>query len=189
MQMAEGKWPGINPSSLAGVLVSPSRGVLIYQPWLLLAGVAVVPAVGRRVAAARSPAPAAWYCFCLVVCICHVVLIGSWRCWWGGYCWGSRLAAEIVPLAALLCVRPIAAVWLTVIGRRLVLAFAVLAGLLHVPAVFLKQDRWNSCPPVGENPDRLWAWHDAPFLFSESRHRQDLPNHKSPASRERERPE
>jgi hypothetical protein len=189
MQLAGHNWSALNLHGLAGVVVSPSRGVLVYQPWLVLAGLALVPPIRRRMAGSRAPCPAGWAWFCAAVCLAHLAVIGSWSCWWGGYGWGSRLAADVVPLGALLCVQPIAVLWRSVNGRCIVLTFAVLGFLLHVPAVYLKQDLWNSCPPVGERLERLWSWSEAPFLFSESRHRRDLPNYKSPASRERERPE
>jgi hypothetical protein len=76
------------------------------------------------------------------------------------------LAADIVPLAALLCVRPIAVLWNCAGGRCVVLCFALFAACLHVPAVYRKQDLWNSYPPVGERVERLWSWRAAPFLFS-----------------------
>src|SRR5262249_35716621 len=41
-------WPGAVGSSLAGVLLSPSRGLLVYQPWLLLGLALLIPAVWRR---------------------------------------------------------------------------------------------------------------------------------------------
>jgi hypothetical protein len=189
MQLAADNWSARDLSGLAGVVISPSRGVLVYQPWLLLAGLSLVPTIRRRMTESRAPCPAGWAWFCSAVFLAHLALIGAWSCWWGGYGWGSRLAADVVPLGALLCVPPIAVLLRSVTGRCTVLTFAVLAFLLHVPAVYLKQDLWNSFPPIGEQPERLWSWSDAPFFFAESRHQQDLTLNKSPASRERERPE
>jgi hypothetical protein len=153
-------------ASLADVLVSPARGLLIYQPWLLLAGAALVPAIRQQMTGAdRVPAPAGWSLVCVAAVILHLALVGSWRCWWGGYCWGSRLASEVVPLCALLLLRPLAALWSTPGGRRLVLATGLLALLLHVPTLSLHCERWNAALPLYGDPAYLGSWADPPFLY------------------------
>jgi hypothetical protein len=172
-QLADHNWSAFDLSGIAGVVTSPSRGILVYQPWLLLAGLALVPVYRRRIVESRSPDPMGWVWLCVTVCVTHILLIGSWTCWWGGYGWGSRLAADVVPFAALLCVRPIAVLWQSSTGRCIVATIALAAACLHVPAVYLKQDLWNSYPPVADDVARLWSWRDAPFWFSEARHRHD----------------
>jgi hypothetical protein len=151
--------------SLLGVLVSPGRGLLVYQPWLLLGAAALIPTVRRRFPAVeRGPAPAGWQLFCAVVIVAHLALVSSWWCWWGGYCWGSRLAGDVVPLFALLVLRPLAALWSTAAGRRLVLGVGLLAVLMHVPAVYLHSIQWNLALGDPQNPAPLWDWAHPPFL-------------------------
>jgi hypothetical protein len=151
--------------SLLGVLVSPGRGLLVYQPWLLLGAAALVPAVRRRFPDhERGPAPAGWRLFCAAVIAAHLALVSSWWCWWGGYCWGSRLVADVVPLCALLVLRPLAALWSTATGRRLVVAVGLLAVLMHVPAVYLHSIQWNLVLGDPQNPAPLWDWAHPPFL-------------------------
>src|SRR5262249_31099697 len=106
-QLAGGNWSW-KLDSLWGVLASPSRGVLVYQPWLLLA-LAAPLARPWRVAGRAGLAALGW--FCVAVIGLQVALVSGWRCWWGGDCWGSRLVAEAVPVAALLCVGPVAVLW------------------------------------------------------------------------------
>lgn len=75
------------------VLVSPSRGLFVYMPWVVLAGWAVVFAgrVAARGIVAMSLAAAASY----------FVLLSFDLRWVGGSCYGPRLWAELVPLLAL----------------------------------------------------------------------------------------
>jgi hypothetical protein len=164
-QLAASAWTPNPLDGLLGVLVSPSRGLLVYQPWLLLAGALLLPSVRRLLPAGRAPAPAGWALFCAAAVVFHLGLISSWRCWWGGYCWGSRLASEAVPLCALLLLRPLAALWSTPGGRRLVIAVGLLALLLHVPADFLHSDHWNPDILRNDDPAALWSWSHAPFFF------------------------
>jgi hypothetical protein len=156
--------PGGLPEGFAAVLVSPGRGLLVYQPWLWLALLACVPAF-QRPAPGFAYGPAGWTAFCVAAVLLHLLLISAWGCWWGGHCWGSRLASETVPLLGLLCVRPVAALWQDRAGRGLVLASALGGVLLHVPAVYLRADRWNDLY-LDEHPEgMLWSWRDSPFLY------------------------
>jgi hypothetical protein len=165
-QLAAGQWAARPFDSLPAVLVSPGRGLLVYQPWLLLAAAALVPAVRRRrPAGERAPCPAGWSLFCAAAVVLHLGLVGSWGCWWGGYCWGSRLASEVVPLCALLMLRPFAALWSAAAGRRLVAGVGLLALLLHVAAVPLGGDSWHGTVPPGQETARMGSWADPPFLY------------------------
>jgi hypothetical protein len=151
----------------AGVLVSPSHGFLVYQPWLLFAGLVLVPAIRRGIEqAGRAPSPKGWTMFVVCYLVLHLSLISAWRCWWGGYCWGSRLAAEVTPFIALLCVEPIAALWATAVGRRLVWAAIVLGCLLHLPAVYLREIDWSSLADPARYSEKLWSWSDPPFAYA-----------------------
>jgi hypothetical protein len=147
---------------LAGVLFSPSRGLLIYQPWLILPMTLALSSVRGRVASLGRPlGPPGWAFFCGSAIVFQVLLVSAWGCWWGGWCWGSRLVVEIVPLGALLCVRPVAALWGSRRGRTLVVGLALLGVLAQIPAVYFNAGRWNA---TAEVPDDLWSWSRAPFL-------------------------
>jgi hypothetical protein len=89
-QMAGREWQTAWFEPLAGLLVSPARGLLVYQPWVLIA-------VGGVGLAWRK----SWWWLAMLAAIAHILLIASWKCWWGGWCWGSRLLSEAVPLLAL----------------------------------------------------------------------------------------
>src|SRR5204863_8925176 len=106
-QLAGWNWSFANAGSLTAVLLSPGRGLLVYQPWIMLIALNLLPDLrGDRIAPDRAAAPPGWAAYCIGALVLHLALISSWKCWWGGYCWGSRLAAEAVPLMALLCLKP-----------------------------------------------------------------------------------
>jgi hypothetical protein len=159
-------WSFSQLGGLAGVLVSPGRGLLVYQPWLLLGLAAFIPALRRRLPAGGPvPAPRGWMLFVVVFSAAHLVLVGAWACWWGGHCWGSRLASEAVPLAALCCLRPLATLLRVVWGRRLVVAVAVLSFLMHLPLSHFRACYWDGLPPAEQLGQRVWSWSDPPFLY------------------------
>lgn len=154
-------------ASLTGVFLSPARGLFVYQPWLLIALLPLVPAFRKRLATIPGHAkPSGWIVFCLVVATLHAGVVGCWKVWWGGHCWGSRLLAEIVPLLALLTVRPTALLLTSRRGTALVAALACAGVLVNVPWIFGESWRWLHDPVnIDLAPERLWDWSDAPFLY------------------------
>ena len=148
------------------MLVSPDHGLLVYQPWILLGLAACLPGL-RRLTPVGEPGdpPAGWRWFCAAAIVLHLTLIASWNCWWGGDCWGSRLATETVPLFALLCLRPIAGLLRLAWGRRLLLGMLLVAAFPHLTGVYLKA---NYCDcQRGLFSQRLeppGSWQNLPFL-------------------------
>jgi hypothetical protein len=154
-------WPSAN--ALAATLVSPGRGLLLYQPWLL-AGLAGAALVRFRPLPPTRGEPRGWRLFCVAVFLLHLVLIACYRGWWGGHSWGSRYLAEVLPLLALLCLRPLAALtqrraWAALLTPLLLLSFAV-----HAVAVYAGAGCWNGRIDIDRRPDMVWSWSRPPFL-------------------------
>jgi Dolichyl-phosphate-mannose-protein mannosyltransferase len=154
-------WAGSIVQGLAGVLVSPSRGLLVYSPVLLFAGAGAVLAFGSRgVPLLRWLAGAAG---------ATVLMLGGFSVWWGGHSFGPRLLADVLPLLALLLLP----VWPRLRGSRsLRVAFGVLlavsVAVQVVGAFYHPSPRavdWNTSPrDVDEAHDRLWDWTDPQIL-------------------------
>jgi len=80
---------------LAGLLVSPSRGLFVYSPIFLFAVLAVAPAIRRR---REQPIHLA-----LLAGASALLLVTSkWTIWWGGHNFGYRLLIEMVPALTIL---------------------------------------------------------------------------------------
>jgi hypothetical protein len=73
---------------IAGLLVSPGRGLFLYAPVLLLA-LPAIPALFRR---HRAEAALAWS-----MIAAHLLLYGKWYMWHGGYAWGPRFIVPTLP--------------------------------------------------------------------------------------------
>ena len=82
-------------SSLAGVLASPSRGLLVFCPWVLL-----VP-FGLRPAWKADRTLFGWIAASLAATLGIVLLASAHLMWWGGWSLGPRLATEAAPFLAL----------------------------------------------------------------------------------------
>jgi hypothetical protein len=151
---------------LLGITISPSRGLLVYQPWLILGLAVLIPSIRQRIGRLASHGPAGWVWPCLAAIVLQIVLVAGWASWWGGHCWGTRLLADVIPLAALLCVKPIAALWESNSEQRIVVAVGVLGFCLHYAAVHYRADYWNNTvdPGLPETYQQLWSWSRPPFV-------------------------
>lgn len=164
--LASTNWSHSPWTALAGVLFSPARGLLVYQPWLLVFLALCVPACRRMPAApGRGQCPFGWTWFCGAVIVLQLILVTQWNIWWGGYSWGSRLLAELVPLLALGALWPVQYLWSHRSGRAILAVLTVSAILVHAPSVFQKAYTWNERVEVDSHTDQLWSWSRPPFLF------------------------
>lgn len=176
-QLGRSTWTSAIAVPLMGVLLSPARGLFVYQPWLIIALLPALPTVrrrlqnridtssGRKARPAKLTAPSGWAWPVLAAALLQIIMVACWKMWWGGHCWGSRLLADVIPLSALLCVAP-AQILLAGRGSRAVLASLIVLSLaVQLPGVWTRAFDWNAKPTsIDENPARLWSWRDAPFL-------------------------
>lgn len=137
-----------------GLLFSPSRGLLLFSP-IVLIPLLGLPTVWRQ----RSDAGDRWWTAAALV---QYVCYASYSMWWGGHTYGPRyLIDALVPLV------PAAAAGMAwVAARRWRQAAAVVALVWSVAvaatgAFSYPNDRWNTAPAdVDRHHDRLWDWHD-----------------------------
>ncbi len=147
-------------TGLAGVLVSPGRGLLVYTPVVAFALLAALPAAApqRRQHRALLVASTAFVAL-------QIALIAKWHMWWGGYCWGPRLLVELLPFAVVLIALGAGALERS---RLLRASFLVLVGyscaIQIIGAYCYPMGAWDARPvSVDVAPGRLWDWQDNPI--------------------------
>jgi hypothetical protein len=136
---------------LAGGLFSPSRGLIVFAPWLLLAVAIRVPPSVRELASLQRCAY-----FGSSLCLSLVATYGKW---WGGYSLGPRLFADASPILVL-CL-------LGLVSRRrhlgratkgLITATVVGAVVLQALLTFRPIGwQWNALVDPDHNRDLLWS--------------------------------
>ncbi len=147
-------------SGLAGILISPGRGLFFYTPVAMFALAAIAPCA--RAAAGRHrfvvAAAGGFSSF-------HVAGVALWPTWWGGYCWGPRLLTEILAPVMILIAAGLPS--LRGGGWRWAFAGAALYGcLIQALGVYCYPNgRWDLMPEsVDTHPGRLWDWVDNPVI-------------------------
>lgn len=136
-------------SNLAGLAVSPSRGVLIYFPWLL----AIPFAVGRLERASRK----LWIAS-TAGALGLVFLSATYSKWWGGFSLGPRLPADAFPFFAV-SLLPVLRDWRQ-LGkwRSLVLGAILLSAATQIASIYnWRAFVWNSAADPDRHPGVLWS--------------------------------
>lgn len=151
--------------ALAGNMISPSRGWLIYSPCLLL--ICFLP----------KCTPLVKEKFLLAISIFALFLqwlvISYFPHWWGGFCYGPRLMTDVVPWMFLASVMATAAylqrplqgrnAWLMRTSFTLILAFTLFVNAGG--AYGTSSIDWNGRPTsIDEHPERLWDWRHPQFF-------------------------
>ncbi|MBW2254526.1 MAG: hypothetical protein JRI25_08000 [Deltaproteobacteria bacterium] len=164
----DGAWSSV---SLAGVLISPSRGLLVYCPYVLLAVGIAAHGGTRRISALVG----GWL-------LLHVLVVSRFPVWWGGACFGPRLFAEVFPGVAVLCF--VGAEAVLKYPRRLARIGAAVAFLvlgifsIHVHTWKATLDRetrlWNYEIPTEHRIEYLFDWKYPQFAYTEEMHKRRL---------------
>jgi hypothetical protein len=164
---------GVFWTALAGNLVSPSRGLLIYVPVLFFVAYLLIR-YRRHIVYPRL----VWLSLSIIVA--HLILISGFPHWWGGHSFGPRFSTGLVPWFVLLGILGVRAMlkWreersaksLSLRGWRVQLVFG---GVLLLMSMFINTLGatshatwlWNVRPRgVDEHPERLWDWRQPQFL-------------------------
>ena len=147
-------------TGLYGLLLSPSRGLFVYAPYLVFA----IAALGL---AWRRPGHVARRLRGLgVVAVATLLLYATYAEWWGGRVFGARFLDDLAPVlfAALAW-----GIGQGLLSRRSVRGiFWVAAGwslLLFNTAALVYDQAWDNGPPnVNFAPERIFDWSDPQWL-------------------------
>jgi hypothetical protein len=142
---------------LPGILLSPSRGLLIYSPIFVVSGVGMVMAW-------RESGHLLLKYLCLPPFL-SLIVAAKWGSWWGGHSYGPRLLADLAPILCLYLYQPFE----KSVGRRFLrFGLAALCGLsvsAHLLGAF-GDGSWNYTPTnVDLARERLWSWIDSPPVY------------------------
>jgi hypothetical protein len=141
-----------------GLLISPSRGLLIYSPIVLVA----VAGLSRAWRDARGTGDR-WWTFAAIL---QFAGYACYSMWWGGDTYGPRyLVDALVPLVP---AGAAGATWVTVHRWRKIVGIAAFCWSVLVAATgafCYPHGRWNTDPvDVDRYHERLWDWSDPQIL-------------------------
>ncbi|HEY0407504.1 MAG TPA: hypothetical protein VGC89_17350 [Pyrinomonadaceae bacterium] len=158
--------------AMAGNLISPARGLLVYVPVLLF----VCYLLARYWSYVRFQR---LVLLSLAIIVGHLIAVSGFPHWWGGHCFGPRFTTGLLPWLVLPSVLALEA-WLRQRDERRETSQPsrwrdqlIMGGALLVISMFINGRGamshatwlWNSRPiGVDEHPERLWDWRQPQFL-------------------------
>jgi hypothetical protein len=135
---------------LAGVLFSPSRGLFIYTPWVLFScwGIIAVFAASRE----RT-----LYRYLALAVIGETIVYAKYYYWWGGWCFGPRYFADLMPILTILLIPIFKPLMQRSVLKYIFISLVTLSfGVQVVGAYF----RFN----LEIHPNQLWSWRDSQLV-------------------------
>jgi len=140
---AGGVWVGV-----AGLLVSPGKGLFVFSPFLL-----ALPLGFRQ---SWKDRPYRRLTLCLAVAVVGQVFLYARTDWRAGYSWGPRFLTDLLPILFFLLAPIYAALgrW----PRRAFLAAALFSIAVQMVGAFYYQGRSDILMYQGPGPDELRAW-------------------------------
>jgi hypothetical protein len=148
-----GHFSGALGEGVAGMLVSPNRGLFVFTPIMVLA-------CWGAMQLWRVDAPA-WLRWLTIGVILHVLVHAKFKEWWAGYTYGPRYFTDVLPALTLFLVYGLVPLWrhrvVQVVGSCLMLYGVVVQAI----GVYAADDMWNRDPaPLELHPERVWDWSD-----------------------------
>jgi hypothetical protein len=140
-------------TGIAGLVISPNRGLLVYTPIMLFAFWGAV-----QVWRVEAPPWLRWLSIGLAL---HVVVHGSFAEWWAGYTYGPRYFTDALPALTIFLVYGLVPLCRVPAMRAVAGALALYGVAVQAIGVYAADDRWNREPvPLEQRPDRVWDWGD-----------------------------
>ncbi len=154
-------------TGVAGLLVSPSRGLLVYSPFLLAALVALAASwrwwpTDDRVWLMRYGA---------LAFVASLLFFGAYTDWEGGWTFGNRYLTDILPIYLLaLGMAWERGLFARALARRLFAAAVGWSVLLQAAGAGLYYFYWNgfhwdASPPGDQLASRVWSWGDTQWAW------------------------
>jgi hypothetical protein len=150
--------------ALAGNMISPARGLLVFSP------VFFCSFVGAWLKIRRHALERIQYVLVAVI-VLHWLLIASFKHWYGGHSFGPRLFSDMTPFLVYFLI-PVLQMIASRAARHARPLAAALLGLSAISFAIHAHGAtdsatwdWNGIPTnVDAQPERIWDWRDLQFL-------------------------
>lgn len=177
----EGTRPAAYLQAIYGNILSPARGLLVYSPFLIIAPISWLFLPDQH----AWPLKRSWLLIAVVWPVLHLMAISRFPAWWGGWCFGARLMADVLPglyLGVIYVVRtrfsvpplpPASGQRLAAAALAVSFAFAIYVNSyqgIHNEMTAA----WNTEPNVDRNPHYLFDWSYPQFLANPDGHAKRL---------------
>ncbi|MDO8735874.1 MAG: hypothetical protein Q7K29_02170, partial [Thermoleophilia bacterium] len=148
---------------LAGTIISPGRGLLVFSPILALS---IAGLFMKR--EERSGKRLDYFLAAIVVL--NWITFASIDDWWGGHSFGPRYFTDMMPYMVYLMIPVLMLMAKSrgldklALGWCVMVLIAISFFIHYKGATDIDAQSWNFHPDVDTNPGRLWDWRDISFF-------------------------
>lgn len=145
---------------LAGLLISPSRGLFIYTPIFVFSTAGMYFYLKERKKYSKV------YPVMAVFIVLQIILISKWFSWYGGWSYGPRLLTDISPPMVLFLIPAFRNIRFNTL-MKVVLTIALTSSIFIqiIGAFFYPRGFWDRIPVrVDVMESRLWDWQDTQIV-------------------------
>ncbi len=144
-----------------GLWVSPSKGLLIYSPIFIFS---ILGAYYAAIKVKLDKSFAKYICFSFVVLV-HTLVLGKWKHWYGGWSFGYRMAADIIPYLVLLLVPFIKSEYYSKY-KYIFYTLLIISVIIQLYGLVFFDGIWHAAYDRGyEQTAWLWSLKDSEFAF------------------------
>jgi hypothetical protein len=151
-----GVWSAPFWEGLTGILFSPGRGLFVYSPVLVFAF------VGLGLAWRKDGDPMVRWLG--AGAIATLLLYAKYRDWWGGWSYGPRLLADLLPAFAFLLLPTLGRLRSRRIVQAGLVALALWSVTAHAVGLTQRAPYWHAAMDGGRMVEHLWRWTDNPLV-------------------------
>jgi hypothetical protein len=138
------------PAGVAGLLLSPNRGLLVFTPIMAFA-------LWGALRVWRVAAPP-WLRWSSVALLLHVIVYALFKEWWAGYTYGPRYFSDVLPALILFLVYGLVPYCRRPPMRAVAVGLALYGVAVQAIGVYAADDAWNREPtPLERAPRRVWT--------------------------------
>ncbi len=147
-----------NPLVLLTILFSPSRGLFLFSPFLLVIVIYALIALKSRWRTLSA--------FCLYGALALCLLYAAWGPWAGGHSFGPRLLSEVALLLVLTAPIACAGMSRKPIVLTLLWGLVILSMHIHVLGTYQGDNNWTLRKFRSEEFQSIWNVRDSQLLWT-----------------------
>lgn len=158
-------WLSRFPEGFLGLWLSPSKGILVYSPIFLFIFISTYLCI-KEIRKNKTYEVNLKYILFGVIVLLHTLILGKWKHWYGGWSFGYRMAADVIPFFVLLIVPFIKSNYFEKYKRIFYVLIAI-SILVEISGLAFFDGIWHAAYDRGFiDTGWLWSLKDSEFIFN-----------------------
>jgi hypothetical protein len=159
-------------TGLSGLLISPSRGLLLFSPVFIFSFIGMFMVFFRlRIQKLKTDENNILYVSIALISIAYILLMSKWYDWWGGWGFAYRPIVDVMPLLSLLLIPFFNFIYprrnaVSIIVRIIVISFLIFSIYVQFLGTYSSGFiKWHSISDVDRDHERLWSVKDSMLIY------------------------